>query len=63
MEEGRKRRQTPNLTNDVNIDLGPAASWLLLHDRLQLQALLGMSKPQGIGTVSPSGLFTASIDF
>jgi hypothetical protein len=59
-ENGTK---TPDLTNDVNIDFGPAVSWLTLHDRLQVQALLGVSKPRGIGTASPSGLLAASFDF
>ena len=58
-----KGTKTPDFTNDVNLVAGPAVSWLLLHDTLQLQALVGAAKPRGIGTVSPGGLLAASIDF
>jgi len=59
-EEGTK---SPDFANDVNLIAGPAASWLLLRDKLQLQALIGVSKPRGIATVSPGGLLAASFDF
>jgi hypothetical protein len=59
-ENGTKK---PDFTNDVNLDLGPAVSWLLLQDRLQLQAVAGVSKPRGVASPQPSGLLAASIDF
>ena len=58
-----KGTKTPDFTNDVNLVTGPAVSWLLLRDTLQLQALLGVAKPRGIATISPGGLLAASMDF
>jgi hypothetical protein len=59
-ENGTK---TPDFTNDVNLDAGPAVSWLLFHDRLQLQAVAGVAKPRGVGSLNPGGLLAASFDF
>ena len=59
-ENGTK---SPDFANDMVLAAGPAVSWLTLGDRLQFQAMLGVAKPKGIGTVSPGGLFAASIDF
>ena len=59
-ESGTK---SPDFTNDVNLDAGPAVSWVLLHDKLQLQALIGVAKPKGTGTISPGGLLAAAFDF
>ena len=59
-ETGYKK---PNLTNDVDIFAGPGVSWLVLHDKLQLQALAGVAKPKGAATASPGGLLAAAFDF
>jgi hypothetical protein len=59
-EDGYK---TPDFANDCDLFTGPAASLLVLNDKLQLQALLGIAKPKGIATISPGGLLAASIDF
>ena len=58
-----KGTKTPDFSNDVNLFSGPAVSWLTLNNKLQLQALLGIAKPRGIGTISPGGLVAASFDF
>jgi hypothetical protein len=59
-ENGTK---SPNFTNDMTLFAGPAVSWLTLRDKLQLQALVGVAKPRGIGTISSGGLLAASFDF
>jgi hypothetical protein len=59
-ENGTK---TPDFANDVNLTAGPAVSWLTLNDKLQLQALVGVAKPRGTGTVSPGGLLAVAFDF
>jgi hypothetical protein len=59
-EDGYK---TPDFANDCDLFTGPAASLLVLNDKLQLQALIGIAKPKGIATISPGGLLAASIDF
>ena len=58
-----KGTKSPDFANDVTVFAGPAASLLLFADKLNLQALLGIAKPKGIGTVSPGGLLAASFDF
>jgi hypothetical protein len=58
-----KGTKSPDFTNDVNLFTGPAVSWLMWHDTLQLQALAGVAKPKGIATISPGGLIAASMDF
>ena len=59
-ENGYKK---PNLANDVDIFAGPGISWLVLHDKLQLQALAGVAKPRGAQNASPGGLLAAAFDF
>jgi hypothetical protein len=59
-ENGTKK---PDWANDCDLFTGPAVSWLLLHDKLQLQALIGAAKPKGAASVSPGGLLAASFDF
>ena len=58
-----KGTKNPDFTNDVNLMAGPAASLLVLNDKVQLQALLGVAKPRGTSTISPGGLLAASFDF
>lgn len=59
-ENGYKK---PDLTNDVDIIAGPAVSWLVLNDKLQLQALAGVAKPKGAANASPGGLLALAFDF
>ena len=59
-ENGTK---SPDLTNDCSIMAGPAVSVLLMRDKLQLQALVGVSKPKGVSGPHPGGLLAASFDF
>jgi hypothetical protein len=59
-ENGYKK---PDLTNDVDLIAGPAASWLVLNDKLQLQALVGVAKPKGAANASPGGLLALAFDF
>jgi hypothetical protein len=59
-ETGYKK---PDFANDCDLFTGAAVSWLVLNDKLQLQALLGIAKPKGIATVSPGGLLAVSFDF
>ena len=58
-----KGTKSPDFTNDVNLTAGPAISWLLFQDKLQLQAVLGVSKPKGVSGLHPGGLLAASFDF
>ena len=57
-ESGTK---TPQST-DMDLTAGPALS-LILFDRLQLQALVGVAKPRGTTTATGAGLLLASMDF
>jgi len=59
-ESGTK---SPDFTNDCSLMAGPAVSVLLLRDKLQLQALVGVSKPRGVSGAHPGGLLAASFDF
>lgn len=59
-ETGYKK---PDFANDCDLFTGAAVSWLVLNDKLQLQALLGIAKPKGIATISPGGLLAVSFDF
>ncbi len=58
-----KGTKSPDFANDCDLFIGPAVSWLVFHDKLQLQALVGAAKPKGVGTISPGGLLAASFDF
>jgi hypothetical protein len=58
-ETGFKR---PDLTNDVDITVGPAVGWMPI-DRLQLQGVVGAAKPKGLATASPAAILMITYDF
>jgi hypothetical protein len=59
-ENGYKK---PDFANDCDLFTGAAGSLLVMNDKLQLQALLGIAKPKGSPTISPGGLLAVSLDF
>ena len=59
-ENGTKK---PDFARDVNLFAGPAISWMVFNDKLQLQALAGVAKATGGSSISPGGLLAVAVDF
>ena len=48
--------------DDMDLRVGPSVSWILLGDKLQLQALVGAVKPKGQSNATAGGIVSLSLD-